>query len=126
MLLFSLSSYYGLSVVAVQVQQVRRSYSQLYSISITEFYWYSSGYLLSAIFISIPASEVVARKGARFALMIGVSFFVAGSWLTVLINHSFVSAFVGQYFMGTSYIFFINSMTHLSAHWFGPQDVKRY
>ena len=97
----------------------------MYSISISIFYWYTSGYLVSSIIVSVPLSQVVARRGVRYGIFLGAVCLILGSWLMVFINESFVYPFIGQYLLGASFPIVLNCMTQFSAHWFGPKDVKK-
>ena len=73
--------------------------------------------LMHPIF-TFPAAYFIDTYGARMGITIGSILCIIGISMTMLINHGFFFAIIGQVIAGIGRPFIINCQTKISASWF--------
>ena len=91
--------FYGFSMVTTQV-------AQLYRVSLTLNFWYSSAFLLCPLLLFLPVGVFASTHSVKATLFLGYCFAILGSWFKCLINTSFFFSFAGHYLVASSYAFF--------------------
>ena len=93
--------------------------SQMYGVTPTLYYWYNTAFLLGSLVFSIPGGIIGAKISLKKTLGVAVVLTLTGTWLKVLINHSFYFSLVGQYLVAVAYPVFRVNVSKMSVAWFG-------
>ena len=107
--------FFGSSLITTQI-------SQLYGVSLTMNFWYSSAFFVCPLILFFPAGIFASTYSVKSTLLFGLCLALAGSWLKCLINTSYFFNFAGQYLVAAAYTFFRTTVTKMSSQWFSTTN----
>ncbi|KAK6731718.1 hypothetical protein RB195_007904 [Necator americanus] len=100
--------------------------ADFYEVSYTAVDWTSMIYMLTYIFLFIPASYLLDKYGLRVSILLGATGNAIGAWIKIFSTSpdAFWITFIGQTIVGASQMFTLGIPPRLAAVWFGPNEVS--
>lgn len=85
---------------------------------------YTIVFFIVFIPLNFPTNYLIEKRGLRIAVVLGLLFSTAGSWMRVAFNSSLSLALAGQTLACFAGPVFLNAPSKLAAVWFKPGSVS--